>query len=129
VLYLGCLVWGVELAYIEHRFQMLSGQWNFYLLLTAAFFFFLTYRFDNRFVLSLALSTLAGWFGLTISRWSMHQDEAYRHYAMIYSLVVSGAGTVLRDRGVKAHFFTHISVLSRACESPGCSSASISMRV
>ena len=32
-------------------------------------FFFLAYRFDNRFVLSLALSSLAGWFGLTISHW------------------------------------------------------------
>lgn len=105
VLYLGCLVWGVELVYLEHRFQMFSGQWDLYLLLTAAFYFLLTYRFDNRFVLSLALSTLAGWFGLTVSRWSMHQDETYRYYAIVYSLVVSGAGTVLRDRGVKAHFF------------------------
>ncbi|MGB9197889.1 MAG: DUF2157 domain-containing protein, partial [Terriglobales bacterium] len=65
VLYLGSLVWGVELAYLENRFHLLSGQWDFYLLATAVFFFFLGYRFDNRFVLSLALSSLAGWFGLT----------------------------------------------------------------
>jgi hypothetical protein len=69
VLYLGSLVWCVELAYLENRFHVLSGQWDLYLLATAGLFFFLAYRFDNRFVLSLALSSLAGWFGLTISHW------------------------------------------------------------
>ena len=54
VLYLGSLVWSVELAYLENRFHVLSGQWDLYLLATAGLFFFLAYRFDNRFVLSLA---------------------------------------------------------------------------
>ena len=74
MLYLGSLVWSVELAYLENRFHVLSGQWDLYLLATAGLFFFLAYRFDNRFVLSLALSSLAGWFGLTISHWPSHQD-------------------------------------------------------
>jgi hypothetical protein len=84
---------------------MLSGQWDLYLLATAGLFFFLAYRFDNRFVLSLALSSLAGWFGLTISRWSSHQDEAYRQSAILYSLMIGGAGAALRRRGLKPHFF------------------------
>jgi len=105
VLYLGSLIWSVELAYLEKRFQMLSGQWDLYLLATAGLFFFLAYRFDNRFVLSLALSSFAGWFGLTISRWPSHQDVAYRQYAILYSLVVAGAGAILQRRGLKPHFF------------------------
>jgi len=67
VLYLGSLIWSLELSYIETRFHVLSGQWDIYLLATAVLFFFLAYGFDNRFVLSLGLSSLAGWFGLTIS--------------------------------------------------------------
>jgi hypothetical protein len=111
VLYLGSLIWSVELAYIETRFHMLSGQWDLYLLATAGLFFFLAYRFDNRFVLSLALSSLAGWFGLTISHWPSHQDEAYRQYAILYSLLVSGAGAALKHRGLKPHFFgTYLNV-------------------
>jgi hypothetical protein len=104
VLYLGSLIWSVELAYLEKRFHMLSGQWDLYLLVTAGFFF-LAYRFDNRFVLSLALSSLAGWFGLTISHWPSHQDAAYRQYAILYSLMVGGAGAALQRRGLKPHFF------------------------
>jgi hypothetical protein len=105
VLYLASLSWTVELAYIEKRFELLSGQWDLYLLATAALFFFLAYRFDNRFVLSLALSSLAGWFGLTISRWPSHQDAEYRQYAILYSVIVGGAGALLGRRGLKPHFF------------------------
>jgi hypothetical protein len=111
VLYLGSLVWCVELAYVEQRFHMLSGQWDLYLLATAGLFFFLAYRFDNRFVLSLALSSLAGWFGLTISRWPSHQDAAYRHYALLFCLVVVVGAMLLQRRGLKPHFFgTYLNV-------------------
>ncbi|MFZ0704227.1 MAG: DUF2157 domain-containing protein [Candidatus Korobacteraceae bacterium] len=111
VLYLGSLVWGVELAYLENRFHVLSGQWDFYLLATAVLFFFLAYRFDNRFVLSLALSSLAGWFGLTISHWPSHQDTTYRQCALLYCAVIGMSGQLLHQRGVKAHFFgTYLNV-------------------
>ncbi len=105
VLYLGSLIWLVELGYLEARFHLLSGQWDDYLLVTAVLFFYLAYRFDNRFVLSLALSALAGWFGLTISRWPSNQDAQYREYAILYSLIVAGGGAALQHRGLKAHFF------------------------
>jgi hypothetical protein len=102
---LGSLVWCIELAYLENRLHLLSGQWDLYLLATAVFFFFLAYRFDNRFVLSLALSSLAGWFGLTISHWRSDQDAAYRQYALLYCLLIGGGGALLQHRGVKPHFF------------------------
>ena len=104
VLYLGSLTWSVGLAYLEKQFHVLSGEWDLYLLATAGLFFFLAYRFDNRFVLSLALSALAGYFGLTISRWPSHQDEAYREYAILYSLTIGAAGILLQRRGLKPHF-------------------------
>jgi len=105
VLYLGSLIWSLELAYIENRFHMLSGQWDLYLLASAGLFFVFAYRFDNRFVLSLALSSLAGWFGLAISHWPSHQDETYRQYAILYSLIVGVAGVLLQRGGLKPHFF------------------------
>ncbi|MEP6717125.1 MAG: DUF2157 domain-containing protein [Terriglobia bacterium] len=105
VLYLGSLTWTVELAYLETRFHLLSGQWDGYLLTTTGLFFFFAYRFDNRFVLSLALSSLAGWFGLTVSHWPSHHDARYRLYAVLYSLIVGLTGAMLQRRRLKAHFF------------------------
>jgi hypothetical protein len=111
ILYLGSLVWCVELAYLENRLHVLSGQWDLYLLATTLLFFFLAYRFDNRFVLSLALSSLAGWFGLTISHWPSHQDATYRQYALLYCLVVGAAGAVLQRLELKSHFLnTYLNV-------------------
>ncbi len=113
VLYLGSLVWSLELGYIENRFHMLSGHSDLCLLATAGLFFFLAYRFDNRFVLSLGLSSLAGWFGLTISHWSAHQDAAYRRYALLYCLLVGVAGSLLHNRGLKPHFFdTYLNIVA-----------------
>ena len=104
VLYLGTLVWCVELAYIEMRLHLLSGKWDNYLLATAILFLFLAYRFDNRFVLSLALSSLAGWFGLTISHWQSQPDSTYRQCALLYCLAIGVLGSVLHLRRLKAHF-------------------------
>jgi hypothetical protein len=113
VLYLGSLVWSIELAYLENHFHVLSGQLDLYFLATAGLFFFLAYRFDNRFVLSLGLSSIAGWFGLTISHWSAHQDAAYRRYALLYCLLVGVCGVLLQRRGLKPHFFgTYLNVVA-----------------
>jgi hypothetical protein len=113
VLYLGSLIWSLELAYLENRFHVLSGQWDFYLLASAGLFFFLAYRFDNRFVLSLGLSSLAGWFGLTISHWPAHQDGTYRQYALLYCLLVGVGGALLQRRGLKPHFFgTYLNIVA-----------------
>ena len=113
VLYLGSLVWSLELGYIENRFHVLSGQLDLYLLATAVLYFFLAYRFDNRFVLSLGLSSLAGWFGLTISHWTAHADAAYRQYALLYCLLVGVGGALLQRRGLKPHFFgTYLNIVA-----------------
>lgn len=105
VLYLGALTWSVELSYIESRLHLLSGQWDSYLLATAGLFFLLAYRFDNRFVLSLALAALAGWFGVKTSRWPGSDESDYRMFAILYSVVTGLAGIVLERRAIKAHFF------------------------
>ena len=113
VLYLGSLVWGIELGYLENRLHLLSGQWDLYLLATAVLFFLLAYRFDNRFVLSLALSSLAGWFGLKISHWPSHPDDLYRQWALLYCLIVGIGGVLLERRGLKPHFFgTYLNIVA-----------------
>jgi hypothetical protein len=103
VLYLGCLVFGLELGYLEFRFHLLQDNWDHYLLLSSFLYFALAYRFDNRFVLSLALSTLAGWFGLRLSRFPM-LGGSLRVYALAYGSLVAMAGIGLHTVGVKKHF-------------------------
>jgi hypothetical protein len=104
VLYLACLVFAVELGYVEYRFHLLQAQWDRYLLLSAFVYFGLAYRFDNRFVLSLALATFGGWFGIRFSRWGLFANESFRLAALVYATVVSTAGVALHRAGMKTHF-------------------------
>ena len=104
VLYLGCLVLGLELGYLEFRFQLLKESWDHYLLLSASVFFLLAYRFDNRLVLSLALSTLAGWFGLRLTHFPMVGAASMRASGLTYGGLVAALGAGLFHSGIKKHF-------------------------
>ena len=104
VLYLGCLVFAIDLGYLDARVHPFQHDWDNSLLLASAVFFALAYRFDNRFVLSLALSSLAGWFGVRVSRFSLVPGGSLRVYALAYGGVVAGAGSSLYFAGIKKHF-------------------------
>lgn len=112
VLYVGCLILGLELGFVEYRFHLLQESWDHYLLLSALVYFLLAYRFDNRLVLSLALSTLAGWFGFRLFRlqWLF---GSLRADGLAYSVLVAAAGTALYRASVKKHFleaYLHVAV-------------------
>lgn len=104
VLYLGCLVLGVELGYIEYRFTLLQDQWDYYLLALALVYFAAAYRFDNRFVLSLGLSTLGGWFGVRFTRFHWFGDDSARAMTLLYGVVVALLGAMTWQLRVKRHF-------------------------
>jgi hypothetical protein len=112
VLYLGCLMFGLELGFLEFRFHLLQDRWDHYLLLTAVVYFVLAYRFDNRLVLSLALSTLAGWFGFRLFRLQWFAGSL-RVDALIYSALVAASGTAFYRADIKKHFleaYLHVAV-------------------
>jgi predicted membrane protein DUF2157 len=115
VLYLGCVVFAIELGYLETRFTLLGNAWDAYVLLSAVVFFGAAYRFDNRFVLSLALSTLAAWFGIKLNRLGIQSADSLRISALTYGVLVAGAGAWLHQLAVKRHFLeTHLHVAATA---------------
>ena len=104
VLYLGCLVLGVELGYAQYRFPSMQAQWDWLLLGSAAVYFAAAYRFDNRFVLSLGIATLAGWFGVRMSRLDWVDAASTQVMALAYGLVVAAIGAATWQRRIKRHF-------------------------
>ena len=76
-------------------------------------YFALAYRFDNRFVLSLALSTLAAWFGIRLSTWGHLLPDALRELAVVYGALVVAGGVATSRLRVKRHFldaYLHVGV-------------------
>lgn len=105
ILFFGCAFFSMDIAYIETQFHLLGDSWNNYLLVSSALFLFLAYRFDNRLVLSLALSTIAAWFGFTLSGHRFSFEQYYREYAIAYGLIVLLLGGLLYRLDIKKHFF------------------------
>lgn len=104
VLYFGCLVFASALAFIETRFAVFGG-WDSHLLIAAIVFGVLAYRFDNRFVLSFALSTLAGFFGLKFDLFEEIRYDDLRVLAVLYGALLLLAGGLSWRYKVKGHFF------------------------
>ena len=102
VLYFACLVVSATLAFIETRFAIFKG-WEVHLLIASLVFGLVAYRFDNRFVLSLALSTLAGYLGLTIGFDALN-SERLRIAGFLYGGFLIGLGVLLKRLAIKAHF-------------------------
>ena len=108
VLYFGCLMFSGMLAYLEVQMGVFRG-WEPHLLLASIVFGGLAYRFDNRFVLSLALSTLAAYLGLTLNLFDLDTLDAIdthrlRVSAMAYGVFAAGLGYGLYRQGIKRHF-------------------------
>jgi len=104
VLYFGCLVLSATLAFLETRFAIFHG-WDTHLFIAAVGFGVLAYRFDNRFVLSLALSTLAAFLGLRLSGFFDTFDTGQLRIAgFLYGALLLGAGVVLKRIAIKPHF-------------------------
>ena len=104
VLYLGCLLVSAEFAYLQYRFELFRS-WHHHLLIGTVLFALLAYRFDNRFVLSMALSALAAWLGLRIDGFTGQSSDALRLAAFLYGALIAGAGLLLYREDIKAHFF------------------------
>ena len=104
VLYFGCLVFSSTLAFIETRFGVFRG-WDTHLLIAAIVFGILAYRFDNRFVLSLSLSTLAAFVGLKFDLFESIRGDELRFMAMAYGAFLLGIGWLLYRVRIKRHFF------------------------
>ena len=64
ILLLGALLVSADLGYTESQFHWLGANWSRHLLILTAIHAFTAYALDSRLVLSVALTTLAGWFGI-----------------------------------------------------------------
>ena len=74
LLLLGALFVSADLGYVESQFHWLGANWSRHLLILTALHAYTAYVLDSRLVLSVALATLAGWFGIergpgTLTAW------------------------------------------------------------
>jgi hypothetical protein len=107
VLLLGCLLLGTFQGYLEFRYQLLAQHWSWWLLGSGLLYLFCAHYFDNRLVLSLALSTLGAWLGVKTSLFTEGGwDAALRGNALFFGATVVAVGTAQVRLGWKRHFLS-----------------------
>jgi hypothetical protein len=107
VLLLGLLLFASDLAYLEVQLTVLGPRWAYHLLVVAVVYLLASYRWDSRAVLSLALSTLAAWRGLSVGLIAGSpgtHDAALRGNALALGALYLAAAALSVRLGRKAHF-------------------------
>jgi hypothetical protein len=80
LLLLGALIMSTDLGYAESQFHWLGSHWSWYLLVLAGLHAITAYSLDSRLVLSVSLTSLAGWFGVDGHAANLFQlDSALRN--------------------------------------------------
>ena len=67
VVLLGCLLFGIFIGYLQYQYSMFGTHYGLATLVPTAVFFVAGYWFDNKSALSLGISGLAAWAGLTVT--------------------------------------------------------------
>lgn len=105
----GSLLACIFLGYINFQYQIFDDSYAYVSLISALLCFFVAYYFDNRIVLSMAISSLAAFIGISITPKSLFQNEVYSDVYLTYSGLVLGIALLawmehtLKTK-IKAHF-------------------------
>jgi hypothetical protein len=116
IVLLGCLLFISALTYLQVQYSVFDDGLGMTTLVTALFFFYAAYRFDHLGVLSLGITALASFWGISTSpqKWyssNFFADSQLHVTALIFSAALATAAAVLDRRGIKPHFtFTYMNI-------------------
>jgi len=118
VVLMGCLLLISVQGYLQYKYGIFDENLELSTLLTAFIFFFAAYRFDHIGVLSLAVTALASFWGISVSpqKWYSGDffDEANLHNtALVFGSVLTVLTLILDRKNIKTHFtFTYVNMCS-----------------
>jgi hypothetical protein len=114
VVLLGSLLFISALTYLQIQYELFDNGLGATTLVTAAFFFYAAYRFDHLGVLSLAITALASFWGISVSPQKWYSSDFFSegelyNIALVFGAVLATVAVVLDRRDVKRHFtFTYM---------------------
>jgi hypothetical protein len=113
VLLLGCLLLLTFTGYIQYEYNVFGDRWGLALFIPMVFLFVAAYYFDHLGVLSLAITNLAAWAGISVTPLKILKENDFNDIHIIYAGLLTGAILVAasflsKHKNIKAHFaFTY----------------------
>lgn len=112
ILLLAGLVIIALFTYIQIYFDLVAMLLNWTSVISASIFFFMTYRYDNKALLSIAITLLAAAVGISMSPMGWLKGDFivgnYVNVSILLGLALIATGALSKSKMVKAHFeFTY----------------------
>ncbi|MEO7562159.1 MAG: DUF2157 domain-containing protein [Ferruginibacter sp.] len=113
ILLSGCLLLLIFIGYIQFEYHLFGNRWGLSVFIPMVILFFLAYYFDHLGVLSLAITNLAAWLGITVTPVQILDENNFGDVQIIYTGLILGAGLttisyMITYKNIKAHFaFTY----------------------
>jgi hypothetical protein len=114
VLLLGCTAFLILEGYLQFQYSFFGTRYGLAIIIPTVVFFFCAYLFDNRGVLSMAITGLASWLGLTIAPMSVLSGNDFSDVKLIITAITLGLalmviGWITLKQNLKGHFsFTYL---------------------
>lgn len=114
ILLLGCTMFLILEGYLQFQYNVFGTRYGLAIIIPTLIFFFCAYRFDHKGVLSMALTGLASWLGLTVAPLSVLSENDFTQDRLLGTAVILGTilcivGWASERQNVKKHFsFTYI---------------------
>ncbi len=109
----GCLTFLTLEGYLQYQYNFFGTRYGLAAFLPAILFFFCAYYFDHRGVLSMAITALASWIGISITPLRLLKNNDFNSQDMVVSAILLGVfliiiGWVSIQKEFKKHFsFTY----------------------
>jgi Predicted membrane protein (DUF2157) len=113
VLLLGCLTFTIFIAYLQFQYNVFGQRYGLATAIPMVMFFAVAYFFDHLGVLSLAITNLAAWLGITVTPMQILSQNDFSSSGLIITGLLLGvllmaASYLSRQKNIKAHFdFTY----------------------
>ncbi len=109
ILLLGCLTFLIMEGYWQYQYEIFGTRYGLATFIPMVLFFGLAYWLDNGGVLSMGITALATWLGITVTPQALLRENDFNSTTIIYTGVFLGllltVGPFLSERwGLKKHF-------------------------
>lgn len=109
IVLLGSLLFGIFISYLQFQYTTFGSHYGIAVLFPTIVFLFCGYTFDHKGTLSLGITGLAAWAGLTITPLDLLENNDLSNTTIIYTglmigLLIAGFSKYSDNRNIKKHF-------------------------
>jgi len=109
ILLLGCLTFVILGGYLQYQYQIFGTRYGLATFIPMGFFFMVAYYFDHRGALSLAITALASWLGVTVTPAGVFSENNFSNAGIVWAGVLLGIALCVvaflsESKDMKKHF-------------------------